>query len=211
VIAFLFLLMAVQSSAGVADPNVAVCDVLYAQGEDSEAPLYIQFDCPDDVEAAGELQTLANALSGRLDLSLVREGLFYDIDDTVDFRRADGEWAPVPGPPFIRGKSFFPTRLAEYGKLFYCAYAATPRTDGRGGDLRMSCLVGGRQVRRHVELAEEATRLSIENSRWMPTDRPYCYQDDFTIEIELIIRGGPGIEGQPLPDLNQLPMLCEQE
>lgn len=210
----LLVLLIVQSDEAqptATDPDIAVCDVFYEEYEDSEAPLYVHFDCPDDVEAADELQALANTISERIDMSLAREGLFYDVDETVTFHRDAGEWSAVPGPPFIRGTSLFPTLLAENGKLFYCTYAVTPQADGRGEDLRMSCLVGGRQITRHVDLAEEATRVSIENSRWMPTDRSYCYQDDFTIEIELIIRGGPGIEGQPLPDLNQLPMLCEQD
>lgn len=200
-------------SNGPDDPDVAVCEVLVGDSRATgDPPQFIQFDCPADAPDAGTLQTLANRLASQIDLDLERnQDVGYDTELTVRFRRGADGWAAEAGPPLIMAWVSFPSMLARYGKLFYCTYAVTPQTDGRGADPRMACVVGGRQIRRQVEIAEETTRLAIENMRWMPTDRPYCYQDDYAIELTIFVRGGPGIEGQELPDLNRLPLLCEQE
>jgi len=193
-----------------AEPVEVECEVIVGGvRSDGDRPHYFQIDCPNNAHEAYQLQTLANTTAENVDLGLSGR-VRYETLPTVRFVHDGESWKAPAGQIVIMAWPLFPTELARYAKLFYCTYSVWPQSDGRAANEDVACIVGGDQRPSHVRLAERTTNLAIANSRWLPVDFDYCFQDDFTIEIEIRVRRGTNpIDGRELPDLSTLPQLCE--
>jgi hypothetical protein len=172
----------------------------------------IDAGCPADVEDAEALQAAADAAIAILDVRRIRSDNLLTASEIYFTRNAAGEWQAVPGQIIITEPMGMPASLmVEGAQTMSCAWSVYPDYRGRARNERIACYVDGRtRPASLLREAENAIEDALRQTRFLPVDADYCFQDEVRAVTSAIeVTGGRfNNDNDPEPDMRPLPRHC---
>lgn len=172
----------------------------------------IDVGCPDNVPDAVGLQTVADAAVTAVNIRRLRSGSMLTADQAWFQHDAQTGWSVIPGQIIIsEAMALSPSQVQDGIITQSCAWSALPGEDGRALGARVTCYVDGRTRPDHViREAEGYVEDMIRNTRFLPVDVQYCFQDEVRLVTTAInVTGGRfNNDNTHEPDMRPLPQLC---